>query len=471
MMSKRKTEMTTILAALAFFAAINLMTSFAIPMGWGQRSLLLIGPVVSAVVVLVALPFLLKLFERQDDNIAQQKREIDTLHAMDTAITAQMEIGHVLGEAVKQTLRALDAEAGGVLLRGLPREDAETIIVSAPDRNEADTNAFTETLRLGGKNTDSLCEVVCVPIRAGLTQQSDAQTLGYLAAARFAPCRLFSPEETALLTALSGTTAVAVVNARALAAARETAKIQQELNKEKRVAEALTQALLPEIPPRAGIWAFSRRYLPQSAEAQVGGDIYDLFRLEDTRWGVVLADVSGKGLAAATKTAMVKYCLRSYAREHASPAQVMARLNDTLFDEPDMTGFVTVVYGVFDENTGDFCYASAGHEALLLRRKNGAIEELPSTGLVCGVMHGADYEDTSVVLEQGDGVLLYTDGLTEARNETGAFLNTEGAKVLLTDLAGVPAGQIAEALVDRVREYSGGHLADDTAVVWMERVA
>ena len=460
------------MAALAFFAAVNLLTSLALPMGWGQRSLLLIGPILSAAVVLAALPFLLGLFEKQDDSIAQQKREIDTLHAMDTAITSQMEIGHVLAEAVRQTLRALDAEAGGVFLLGI-KPEREALIVSAPDRNEADTEAFCETLRSGGKTKSALCEILCVPVQAGVGQkEANAETpvLGYLAAARFTPCRPFLPSDSALVNALGGTTAVAVVNARALAAARETAKIQAELTKEKRVAEALTQALLPDIPPRAGIWAFSRRYLAQSSEAQVGGDIYDLFRLGETRWGVVLADVSGKGLAAATKTAMVKYCLRSYAREHASPSDVMARLNDTLFDEPDMTGFVTVVYGVFDEARGDFSYASAGHEPLLLRRKNGEMEELAATGLVCGVMQGADYEDKKVLLEPGDGVLLYTDGLSEARNAEGEFLNTDGAKGFLRDLLGTPAGEIADAIVERVRVFSGEVLADDTAVVWMERV-
>lgn len=472
----RKMGYAAALAAFVLFAAINLLTSLTLPIGLKQRGLLLLGPILSGIVVVAGLPFILTLFEKQADNIERQQREIDTLHAMDTAIVSEMELSRVLDEVVKQTLRALDAEAGGVWLFGLkgPSDAPEAVVLSAPDRSSADVNTFRAHLLSGGKTKTSVCETVCVPIRAsgdaGEDTAAASPTLGYLAAARFLPCRPFKPGEAVLLDALGGTTAVAVTNARALLAAKQAERIQADLNREKRVAEALTQALLPPVPERAGQWALSRRYLAQSSEAQVGGDIYDVFRLDESRWGVVIADVSGKGLAAATKTAMVKYCLRSYAREHISPAQVLFRLNDALFDEPDMTGFVTLVYGVFEETSGDFVYASAGHEPLLLRRVSGDFEELMPTGLVCGVMRGADYEDAHVHFAVGDGVLLYTDGLTEARTQTGDFLTTEGAMKMLTHLRDTPASAVADKLLEQVRAFTGGRLSDDTAVVWVERV-
>ncbi len=472
----RKTGYAGALIAFALFAAINLLTSLTLPVGSRQRVLLLIGPILSAVVVLAALPFLLGLLEKQSDTVERQQREIDNLHVMDTAIVSEMEAARILEVAVKQTLRALDAEAGGVLLlpptgiNGMETAPPEPMVVSVPARAEADREAFRAYLLSEGMEHGGLCEALCVPLRAG-GEDATTEPLGYLAAARFKPCRPFTPGETTLLAALAGTTAVAVANARAIQSARHAERIQADLNREKRVAEALTQALLPPVPETAGQWAFSRRYEAQSAEAQVGGDIYDVFRLDASRWGVVIADVSGKGLLAATKTAMVKYSLRSYAREHVSPARVLSRLNDALFDEPDMTGFVTVVYAVFNENSGDFTYASAGHEPLLVRRKNGTFVELPSTGMVCGVMPGSDYEDADLHFDVGDGVLFYTDGLTESRSRNGDFLCIEGAMTMLTELRQTPPQAVADALMARVQEYTRGRLLDDTAVVWVERVS
>ncbi len=185
------------------------------------------------------------------------------------------------------------------------------------------------------------------------------------------------------------------------------------------------------MPERAGSFAFSDRYEAQSSEAKVGGDIYDLFPLGEQRWGVVIADVSGKGLAAARKTAMVKYALRSYAREHMAPAAVLTRLNDALFDEPDLTGFVTLVYGVLSGD-GAFTYASAGHETPLLRRAGGGgIEPLMPTGMVLGAVRDLEYAEQTVVLRPGDGLLLYTDGLSEARSPAGEFLDVEGLAGML----------------------------------------
>jgi sigma-B regulation protein RsbU (phosphoserine phosphatase) len=288
----------------------------------------------------------------------------------------------------------------------------------------------------------------------------------------------FAPSDHALLSALAGTVVVALTNVFALEAARagerkaqQLAAVQEELRRERRIAQALQEALLPQIPERIGPWLLSRRYEAQSPEAQVGGDIYDLFPLDAGRLGVLIADVSGKGLVAAQKTAMVKYALRSYAREHASPAEVVARLNDALFDEPDLTGFVTLVYGVLSDEDGGFTYASAGHETPLVRRRGGTFEALAPTGIVLGAVRDQEYGEASVVLSAGDGLLLYTDGLTEARPAGGDFLDVEGLQGILERLRDCPPREMARALLAAVRAYAGGSLSDDTAVLWIQRAA
>lgn len=454
----------------ALFAAVDIITLLlapAPPKGNPITRIFVFRTVIAGVVTLVALPFLFGLYERQQDRIERQGREIETLHAMDTAIVAEMELSRILDVALRSVLRALNAEASGLILTDPPAE-----AFAIPERNEEDQKRFAALLRKGSPGVSSGAtsldpwEACYVPL-----VNSEQREVGRLAAGRSRPGAPFNANEKALLTALAGTVMVAVSNARALEAAREAVQVRADLERERRVAQALTEGLLPQVPEQAGPWAFSRCYRAQSAEAQVGGDIYDVFELPGEQWAVLIADVSGKGLQAAKKTAMVKYALRSYAREHESPAQVVQRLNEALFDEPDLTGFVTLFYGVL-EPSGNFRYASAGHEPPVLRRRSGDFEQLGPTGLVLGVDRGVTYEDALVTLYPGDGLLLFTDGLSEAREPgTGGMLEAEGIMEMLRRVRDCPAVSVTDALLSLVGEFTKDRLTDDLAMVWVERTS
>jgi serine phosphatase RsbU (regulator of sigma subunit) len=427
---------------------------------WRLRAIM---PVVAAAVVLVTLPYVISLFAQQQERIERLRREIETLHAMDTAIVRELDVPRLLDVAIRRIMRALDAEAAGIVLLPPDPDRPGDEAFSVPDRTEEDQRLFEVLLRGGGR-PDLHWEAIVLPL------EESGGPVGYIGVARYRPCRNFAPSDHGLLSALGDTVAVALTNARAFEAARRTAKVQADLERERRVASALTEGLLPDIPPRAGRWAFSMKYQPQSPDAPVGGDIYDLFLLGNGRWGVVIADVSGKGLMAARKTAMVKYSLRSYAREHASPARVLEQLNDALFDEPDLTDFVTLIYGVLDESNNTLTYASAGHEPPILRRADGKFETLPPTGVVLGVVRDNTYRDNRVVFRAGDGLLLYTDGLSDARTKDGMFLNGAGIEQFLTRLSGCPPETMADTLVESVWGNWGSRLNDDTAVMWIECV-
>jgi serine phosphatase RsbU (regulator of sigma subunit) len=488
-MDNAKLRLAALGIAFALFGAVDLLVLLLTPAP--QRGAALVPPLVAACVVIVALPALLSLFERQEEHIERQRREIETLHAMDTAIASEMELSRLLDVAVHKTLVALDADACGVALFDARSGKLEAEAYAAPDMTEdAALTAFKSRVRGGAARADDEeFELLTAPLTwsearaAGQTEadRRPASPHGYLVAARRKPRKGFGEQDRRHLDALAGTVVVAVTNAHALAAAREAVRVREELDAERRererdraVAQALTEGLLPEIPPRAGRWAFSMRYLPQSDEAPVGGDVYDLFRLGGHRWGVVIADVSGKGLAAARQTAMVKYALRSYAREHPEPARVLERLNDALFDEPGVTGFVTLLYGVLDERSGTFTYASAGHETPVVRRRSlvpgdpPTFEALSPTGPVLGAIPASDYEEGRVELAAGDGILLFTDGLSEARTEGGDFLDIDGVQRLLTECRDCAPEAVADSLLTAARAFTGGRLADDTAVLWVE---
>ncbi len=481
----RRIQVAAVGLAFALFGAIDLIIVFLTPTQ--ERGAALLAPIFAGIIVLITLPFLLSLFEKQQARIETQATEIETLHAMDAAIFSEMELPRLLPVATEKALVACDAEASGVALFDPLTGKLSTESYRMPDiATEAAKDRFISLVRGGSQTGDDEWETLVAPLVGAKNGNAD-RTIGYLLVARRrANQRAFSKTDRRLLKALSGTMNIAVTNARALATARETQLVREELKETKvrqkrdqAVARAMTEGLLPEIPEHIGSWRFSQMYEAQSDEAPVGGDLYDLFRIAPETWGVFIADVSGKGLAAARKIALVKYALRSYAREHASPAEVLNHLNETLFDEPEMTGFVTLFYAVLQEESQEIVWASAGHETPILRRADGDCETLYPTGPVLGAMNDISYGECRTRFGREDGLLLFTDGLSEARSahDRGTMLEIEGVQGILETICSAiettlnPTGvtrRVADEVMAALHQFTGGNLSDDTALLWMQ---
>ncbi|MBC7808190.1 MAG: serine/threonine-protein phosphatase [Akkermansiaceae bacterium] len=476
----RRIQFAAVGLAFAMFGAIDLLILFLTP---GQeRGAALLPPILSGVVVIAVLPFLLSLFEQQQARIERQATEIETLHAMDAAIFSEMELPRLLPVAADKSLVACDAEASGIVVFDPVTRKLANESYRMPDiAGEKEQARFTSLVRGGNAGGDDEWETLAAPLMRAHVGSAD-QTTGYLLVARRrVNNRPFGNSDRRLLDALAGTVRIAVTNAYALVAAREAQAVREELKvtkerqrRDQALTRAMTEGLLPEIPKRVGAWEFSQRYEAQSDEAPVGGDLYDLFQIAPGKWGVFIADVSGKGLAAARRIALVKYALRSYAREHFSPAKVLDHLNETLFDEPELTGFVTLFYAILDEQAREVVWASAGHEAPILRRTNGDFEALHSTGTVLGAIHDLTYTENRSVFHAGDGLLLFTDGLSEARaaGQRKQMMEVEGIERELAIIFSTPENTIepvsvADAMMTALHRFTGGKLSDDTAVVWM----
>lgn len=200
---------------------------------------------------------------------------------------------------------------------------------------------------------------------------------------------------------------------------------------------------------------------------EVGGDFYDFFSIDSHRIGVVVADVSGKGVPAAFFMLITRTLLKATALFGISPAQCLCKLNDLLAAENEQMMFVTVIYGVLDLRDGRFTFANAGHNAPVLVRGNGTTELLDARlGMALAVMEEQDYEEKTVELDAGDMLILYTDGITEAFDPSGeAFGNAR-----LLDLAEIHARarswQVPNALVGAIKTFeAGGEQADDITCV------
>ncbi len=250
-------------------------------------------------------------------------------------------------------------------------------------------------------------------------------------------------------------------------------EMSQLYRREKRIAGKLQENLLPDIPARAGGFEFAKEYRAALGEAEIGGDFLDLFPLGENRVGIVMADVSGKGLQAAVQTAAVKYTLRAFAHRHPdAPGRVLSLVNDVLCSGMSARdGFITLFYGSLDTGTGELTWANAGHEPPLLRRADGGDAALPleaDDGMALGVLPGVPYEDHALVMAPGDLLLLYTDGVTESRDPDGDFLGLGGLQRLLPPV-GLPADTSLARLVARLRDFSADTQRDDIAMLLLRR--
>lgn len=191
------------------------------------------------------------------------------------------------------------------------------------------------------------------------------------------------------------------------------ARVQEEIN----LARNVQLAILPQSFPQEALWSVHASMHPAR---ELGGDFYDCFPLPKGRHGVLVADVSGKGVGAAFFMAVSRTVLLNLAMTNGSPSKVLAQANDLLCERNPMELFVTVCYGVYDPLDGSLVYASAGHHAPLVRKADGRVEELPTANdMALAVMPAMDYQDQWTRLDAGDRLLLYTDGVTEAFSPQG----------------------------------------------------
>ncbi|WP_181771237.1 PP2C family protein-serine/threonine phosphatase [Amycolatopsis pittospori] len=242
----------------------------------------------------------------------------------------------------------------------------------------------------------------------------------------------------------------------------------QERDRAKKLASTLQRTLLPPVPMTVPGMETAAYYHPASVE-EVGGDFYDLFPLTGGTWGFFLGDVSGKGAAAAVVTSLARYTLRSAAVYDPGPAAVLENLNTVLNQEfrGSDPRFCTAVYGSLKPDSGGFAVtvASGGHPPAVLIRANGTAEFVDTHGgMLIGALRDARFVEATIRLTPGDVLLLYSDGLTEARPAGDRVrYSEEGLMEFLNALGPASAQETVDALAGLLAEFGDG-VEDDTAL-------
>ena len=267
--------------------------------------------------------------------------------------------------------------------------------------------------------------------------------------------RTFTESDAAFATQLAALIALALENSRRYALERQ-------------IATTLQSALLTT-PRRIPGLDFGYLYRSATEAASVGGDFYDLIELDANRAGLLIGDVSGKGIAAAHLTALVKNTVRALAYDTDSPAGVLARASDIVLKSTPAWSFVTVLFCILDLDSGHLVYCSAGHPHAILRRRGGSIEMLDVGSVIAGAFADSEYVDAEIEVGEGDLLVLYTDGVTEARRDHD-MLGEAGLVEFVEEIGAAPTREVPQALFDRLLDYTGGQLSDDVAIVAVSRV-
>jgi len=245
----------------------------------------------------------------------------------------------------------------------------------------------------------------------------------------------------------------------------ERARVTHELA----IGRRIQQSLLPRFLPDIEGWTFAAGYEPAR---EVGGDLFDVFQLRGRRDLVCLliADVTGKGVPAALLMADVRALLHAAADNADGPADALGRVNGILVRERATPLFVTAALLVVDVGSGRVRFASAGHEPPFVARFRGGIDRLDVAGPILGAFGDATFDEGSAELRLGDALLLYTDGLTEARDPERRFYGEDRLLETLMSVCGAAAEEIKRTIVDDVHEFRGAADAhDDLTLLVMER--
>ena len=230
-------------------------------------------------------------------------------------------------------------------------------------------------------------------------------------------------------------------------------RMQEELNVGRDIQMSMVPRKFPAFPDRE---EFSIHAALHPAR-EVGGDFYDFFFIDENRLCVCIGDVSGKGVPAALFMAVTRTLIKARAIDDTSTASILTRVNDEISRDNKAYMFVTIFLGILNTVTGELIYTNAGHNPTLVRRANGAVDRLdPLHGPVVGAREGLAYKEDSVNVARGDILLMYTDGVTEARNLDQEFFEEQRLTELLSTGEFDSAKGVVEATVSKVKQFEGG---------------
>ncbi|HEY8438834.1 MAG TPA: PP2C family protein-serine/threonine phosphatase [Candidatus Limnocylindrales bacterium] len=361
--------------------------------------------------------------------------------------------------AVPDLRRLIDDPRSGPSVANL----LESAAALLPDVRVALTSPTASELLARGAEWRAGVPSVTRPIHHGATGAGFVAICGEVApGAREAVARLVASAVEVALAGMAGADAPTPDEQ----VAREQAA--HRLEGELAIGRRIQRSLMPRRFPAIDGWEIAAAY---DAAREVGGDLYDAFPLRDRPGclGIVVADVTGKGIPAALVMADVRALIHAAADHGGGPALTLSRVNKILVTERETGLFVTVAHGLIDTATGGVTLASAGHEPLHVLHPGGSIDVLELPGRLVGMVEDIQATETRLDIAPGDALVVHTDGVTEAREPSGQFYGEDRYRATLAAAAGRAAGEIVDAVVADVEAFRNGAEASDDLTLLVVR--
>uniref|UniRef100_UPI0035B40D1F PP2C family protein-serine/threonine phosphatase n=1 Tax=Promineifilum sp. TaxID=2664178 RepID=UPI0035B40D1F len=340
-------------------------------------------------------------------------------------------------------------------------EDAHSVVDGGADANgrtSEDAHSVVDSVEQNGWLAEGLDSYAFVPLLIG------GGAIGVLGLGSHG-ARQLDDDELRFARLLANQAALSFEQVRLHRLESQGQRMERELQQARRIQMSLLPGRYPEI---AG-WDFAATY--ESAR-EIGGDLYDFIEWPDApeRIGLLIADVSGKGTAAALFMAHSRAMIRGAAQTRPSPADTLSQANVLIARDNHAMLFVSAFYAVLDTGSGHLTFANAGHNVPLLLRASGDLEEVMCRGMVLGIMDDMTYDEDELVLAPGDTLVLYTDGITEAMDATDELFGKARLKEAIAGAAVRNARDAIDAIITAIRTYTGDTpQADDLTVVAIRR--
>lgn len=422
-------------------------------------------------------------------NIENQKLSLDhlsLLYRLSQTVNSSLDLDEVLNKVMDEVVAALKAERGFIMLQD---KGDELVFCTARgiDKNTIEEPGFQVSRGVVDKVAQSgqpvltsdalqddrlsmresvvalgLRSLLCVPL------QVKGDTIGVIYVDNRFQIGIFTQEDMELLKAIAVNAAIAIENARLYQVAVEKGRMEKELQ----LAYKVQSSLLPTEIPTAEGWDFAAKWQPAN---QVAGDFYDFIYQDQGNIGLVIADVTDKGMPAALYMALSRSILRSSVNHSHTPVEAIADSNRLICSESTYGFFVTLVYMLLNPFSSQVTYVNAGHIPPFLFRSQSSIADghllrLMPTGIPLGIDEERTYEQKTVTLNSGDFIFLYTDGVTEAIDYHEREFGAERLQKILASVADKSAREIITVIENELKGFIGAQEPfDDVTIVVVKK--
>ena len=435
-------------------------------------------------VIYFGMAFVSTLFHMPTAEVYERKQsELTSLHNLSRLVTQVFDFSDLVDSVTSMTLEVVGAKSAWlelikghndqrevlvevVSLKNITRQQIESIAVNSDLSLRQFVIDSKRPLIIDDVNTDrrtkhikkldvAVGSLICVPLA------SHGELIGFLHATKAFQYG-FDQDDIDVLTTFADHVTIAIENSKLIAKSLERERFQQEIM----VAQQMQKRLLPQKIPQFALLDIAALSEPS---LEVGGDYYDFVALDEHRFGVVIGDVSGKGVSAAFYMAEVKGIFQSLSRVAASPRDLLLRANQALTDSLERNDFISLLYAIFDTQKSTVTLARAGH-CPMIHISGNSTKDVRPTGLGLGLTHEKIFEEstqeTTISLKTGDVCIFYTDGLTESRNSEGDEFGAERLVNVCVNSKRNSAESIKTSILQEVRNYTGNATyGDDMTLV------